>query len=122
MKREFRTLIALSLTTISAAALPALAADAGTLRVTVPFTFTAGSATLPAGDYVISPQADSRILRIEGKGGSAILITMPQEPAADLKQASNLTFKRSSKGTALMEVQVSGEPSLIVNGGAMAGK
>lgn len=117
MKREFRTLIALSILTTSIAALPAIAAETETLRVTIPFVFTAGSATLPAGEYVVS-QLDGHTLTIGGKGGSAILVAMPQEPVNDLR-ASNLTFERTTKGSTLLEIQMAGRPSLIMNRGAV---
>ena len=120
MKREFRTFIALSIMTVATAALPAIAAETETLRVTVPFVFTAGSATLPAGEYVVS-QLDGHTLTIGGKGGSAILVAMPQEPVNDLR-ASNLTFERTTKGNTLLEVQMAGKPSLILNRGVAAGK
>lgn len=113
MKREFRTFIALSIFTVSAAALPAAAAENDSLRVTVPFAFTAGTATLPAGDYVISQQ-DSHILTIGGKGGAAILVAVQQQTAGDFK-ASNLTFGRTPKGNTLLEIQMSGTQSVIMN-------
>ena len=114
MKRQFETFIALCLLTGSTAALPATAGENDTLRVTVPFAFTAGTATLPAGDYVISQQLDSHFLTIGGKGGGAILMTVPQNPAGELK-TSNLTFERSGKGNTLMEVQMFGRQSVILN-------
>ena len=116
MKRNFGTLIALFIITASTAALPAAAAENDSLRVTVPFAFTASTATLPAGDYVISQQVDSHILTIGGKGGGAILVAIPQEAARELR-ASNLTFERTSKGNMLMEVQMYGKPSVILNHG-----
>lgn len=114
MKREFRTFFTLSIMALSAAALPAPAAEIETLRVTVPFAFTAGTAILPAGEYMVSQQLDSRILTIGGKGGTAILVTTPHQPAS-FTQASNLIFERTSKGNALTEVQMSGRPSLTLN-------
>jgi hypothetical protein len=116
MKREFRTFIALSIMTVSAAALPAPAAENDTLRVTVPFAFTAGTANLPAGDYVISQQADSHILTIGGNGGGAILVAMPESAVGELRE-SNLTFERTSKGNTLLEVRIYGKPSVILNHG-----
>ena len=92
MKTLTGTFIALSLLAVSAAA-----SENDTLHVTVPFAFTAGTATLPAGDYVISQQADNHILTIGGKRGSAIVIAMPQDQTADLR-ASNMTFSRTAKG------------------------
>ena len=109
MKTFKGTFIALSLFAVAA-----MASENETLRVTVPFAFTAGNATLPAGDYVISQQLDNHILTIGGKGGSAILVAMPQDQTNDLK-ASNLTFVKSSKGNMLQEIQVSGKPSVIMN-------
>jgi hypothetical protein len=114
MKTEVKTFIALSLFTLGVAALPAAASDAETLRVTVPFDFTAGPATLPAGDYVISQQIDGRFLTIGGRKGGAIIMTMPQGTQGDLK-ASTLTFERTSKGAMLLEVHMAGRPSVIMN-------
>jgi hypothetical protein len=114
MKRQFETFIALCLLTGSAAALPATAGEADTLRVTVPFAFTAGTATLPAGDYVISQQADSHFLTIGGKGGGAILAAVSQNPPGELR-TSNLTFERSGKGNTLTEIQMLGRQSIILN-------
>jgi hypothetical protein len=100
---------------LSLFATAAFGTETDTLRVTVPFAFTAGSAILPAGDYVISQQ-DSQILTIGGKGGSAILMTMPQGQSADPRK-SNVTFGRTSKGNTLLEVQMSGRPSVIMHAG-----
>jgi hypothetical protein len=110
MKRQFRTLIGLSI----AAALPVLAAENDSVRVTVPFVFTAGAATLPAGDYVISQQLDSHFLTIEGKGGAAILIAIPEARAGELRM-SNVTFERNGKTNTLMEVRMYGKPSAILS-------
>ena len=70
--------------------------------------------------YVVS-QLDGHTLTIGGKGGSAILVAMPQEPLNDLR-ASNLKFERTTRGNTLLEVQMAGKPSLILNRGAAAGK
>jgi hypothetical protein len=116
MKPEFRTLIALSIMTLSTAVLPAVAAENEALRVTVPFAFTAGTATLPAGDYVISRQVDNHILTIGGSGGGAILLAISQDASGELR-ASNLIFERTDKGNRLMQVQMYGKPSVILNHG-----
>jgi hypothetical protein len=113
MKREFRSFFALSLIALSSAAIPAMA-ESGTIRITVPFAFTAGAATLPAGNYVIYEEADNRVLMIQGKGGSAILFTTPSS-IADASAASNVTFKRTENGARLTGVQLSGLPGTVVN-------
>jgi hypothetical protein len=114
MKRQFGTFIAFCLLTAGSAALPATAGENETLRVTVPFAFTAGAATLPAGDYVIAQQLDTHFLTIAGKGGGAILAAIPQYSAGELK-TSNVTFERNGKGNTLMEVHMFGRQSVILN-------
>lgn len=107
-----KKLIAVSLFACAASCIAA-AAEIETLHVTVPFAFTAGTATLPAGEYVISQQTDGRILTIGGKKGGAILVTMPEGDSRDAL-ASNLKFARTSKGNTLLEVSMSGKPALIL--------
>lgn len=109
MKRTIGTLIVLSLSLLGVAS----AADVETLRVSIPFAFTAGSATLPAGDYVISQQTDGRILTIGGKRGGAILVAIPQDASGDPASA-HLKFARTSKGATLLEVDMAGKPSMIL--------
>ena len=114
MKKAFCRFVAVSLSVFGVAALPAAASGGETLRVSVPFAFTAGSATLPPGEYVISQQTDGRILTIGGRNGGAILIATPQSGAGDLNVAG-LKFERTSKGNMLREVQISGTSSVILN-------
>jgi hypothetical protein len=114
MKLEFRTSIALFILSVTAAALPAGATETEAVRVTIPFAFTAGTASLPAGDYIVSEPFGSHVLTIGGKGGSAILVGMPQIAGSD-PRASALTFGRTSKGNTLLEVQMSGRSPMILN-------
>jgi len=112
MKREFRTFIAFSTIALFAAALPSLAAETGAARVMVPFPFTAGTVALPAGDYTVTQSAD-RIVTITGKGGDAMVMVGP----ADWTPGSTtcaLTFRRTSRGNMLKEVQTSGSTADLV--------
>ncbi len=112
MRKEFRTFIAFSAAAVSIMALPALGAEVDTVRVTVPFEFTAGGTTLPAGDYVVSEQSDGHVLTIAGKGGDVIMMAWPgSSPEA---KTSTLTFEKTSKGAMLREVHMSGTSSDIV--------
>jgi hypothetical protein len=122
MTREFRTFIALSAIAVSIAALPALGADNGTMvRVTVPFAFTAGTASLPAGEYVVSQQSGNHVLTIAGKGGDAILMSQPAWSTLDLN-SSTLTFERTDKGNKLTEVNIGGSASNVLKARTVAGK
>ena len=113
MNKAFRTTIALSAVVLFAAALPMAAAEIETLRVTVPFAFTAGTATLPAGDYVVSQQSDPHVLTIAGKGGDAMVVVWPGGSTSSVKTAT-LTFERTSKGNMLTGVNMSGSASDLV--------
>jgi hypothetical protein len=113
MRTELRTFIAFSALALSMAALPLMAAEVDALRVTVPFTFLAGRAVLPAGEYLISQQTDNHILTIAGKGGDAMVVVWPAGSATNLK-TSALTFERTNKGNMLTEVNLSGSTSDLV--------
>lgn len=91
----------------------AAASEMESMHVTIPFTFTAGSATLPAGEYTITQQTDGRILTIGGKGGGAILVSMPQDIVGE-SVASNLKFASTVKGHMLLAVQMNGKPTVIL--------
>ncbi len=59
-------------------AVPSYAQGANSLRATIPFDFTVGKTTLPAGDYIVGEQSESpTALRIKSAdtGGDVIVIT-----------------------------------------------
>lgn len=112
MTREIRTFIAFSAFALFGAALPSPGAETGAARVMVPFSFTAGTVTLPAGDYIVTQTAD-RVVTITGKGGDAMVMVGP----ADWTPGSTtcaLTFLKTSKGNMLKEVQTYGSTSDLV--------
>jgi hypothetical protein len=111
MNKELRTFIAFSAFALFGAALPSPAAEMGA-RVMVPFPFTAGTVSLPAGDYIVTQTTD-RIVTITGKGGDAMVMVGP----ADWSPGSTtcaLTFARTSRGNMLKEVQTAGSTSDLV--------
>jgi hypothetical protein len=117
MKKEIR--IAFVGLALSAAALPSMAAETE-FRVTVPFAFTAGKASLPAGDYVVS-QSENHILTIVGKGGGAMVIAW-SAGSAGTSAASALTFERTSRGNALTEVSLFGSATDLTRSKFALGK
>jgi hypothetical protein len=114
MKTTSKTFIALAVSALGIAALPAFAGDADSFRVTIPFTFTAGSATLPAGDYVVSQQPGG-VLCIGGRKGGAIVVATPQGLLGNPSGTSNLKFEQTSKGATLFEIEMAGKPTLVLN-------
>jgi hypothetical protein len=117
MKKEIR--IAFVGLALSAAALPSMAAETE-LRVTVPFAFTAGKASLPAGDYLVS-QSENHILTIVGKGGGAMVIAW-SAGSTGTSAASALTFERTSRGNALTEVNLFGSATDLTKSKFAIGK
>ena len=76
MNNKLRTLMAFSALSLSLAAMPAFGGELETLRVTVPFAFTAGKTNLPAGDYTVY-ESDAHLLTIRGEKGSVLILGTP---------------------------------------------
>jgi hypothetical protein len=108
MNKEFRTFIAFSAFALFGMAAPSPAADMGA-RVLVPFPFTAGTVSLPAGDYIVT-QTNDHIVTIMGKGGDAMVMVGPADWIPGSTTCA-LTFARTSRGNILKEVQTSGSTS-----------
>jgi len=107
MKNTLRALFAFS--TIGLSTLCANSGEA--IRVSVPFSFMAGTTALPAGDYIVTEQA-SRVLMIRGaRGGAIVLETSAGE---DLREKSGLSFSHTDEGYFLREVHSFGKPSGIL--------
>ena len=110
MNTKLRTLIASSTLGLSMAALPALAGELEPLRVTVPFAFTAGKASFPAGDYTVY-ENDAHLLTIRGVKATALVLGTP---GADSEEDRNvLSFERTDKGYALRAVRTAGKSALV---------
>ncbi len=110
MNKNIRALIASSAISVFTSAIPAFASDSQALRVTVPFAFTAGTTSLPAGEYTVS-EGNSHVMRISGNGGSANLLGILGPDVASGKTA--LTFEHSGKGYVLKTVYAQGRPLTI---------
>jgi hypothetical protein len=114
MTNKLRTLTAFSALGLSLAALPAFGSELETLRVTVPFAFTAGKTSLPAGDYTVY-ENDSHLLMIRGNKGSVLILGTPGTEAEDEKSA--LSFQRTDKGYALKAVHSGGRAASLIPAG-----
>jgi hypothetical protein len=89
-------------------------ADSFNLRVSVPFDFTVGKTSFPAGDYRISEQETSGILTIEGAKSAAMTLTS----FGDMEQRETpaLSFQRTPKGVFLKAVHTYGRPASVIPG------
>jgi len=111
MNRKIRTLMACCAFGVTTAAVPAYCGGMETLRVTVPFAFTAGAKNLPAGDYTVL-EGDSHVLTIRGSRGSAMVLATAGEEGVSDKNA--LTFRHTDKGYFLQTVYTEGRPSNLL--------
>ncbi len=102
----------LSIVVLAASSLPAFAQELGQVKVSVPFAFRAGSVTLPAGDYSFA-ENQAGVLSIEGRKGSAMMITHPGEPITP-KTESTLEFDKAGSVPVLKEVRMGGNPASLL--------
>lgn len=115
MNNVFRSLIAFS--TIGVSAL--CAASLEPIRVSVPFAFSAGKTSLPAGEYTITEQ-DSKVLVIRGSHGSAILLE--DSVSGEIANSSSLSFRHTGDGYFLQGVHSFGRRAATVPVNLPAGK
>ena len=67
----------------------------GAVKATVPFDFTAGSISLPAGEYQIASSMHSGTLVLRGKGSSSgMFIGANAAQASTVAQSTKLVFHR----------------------------
>ncbi len=111
MTNKLRTLTAFSALSLSLAAVPAFGGELETLRVTVPFAFTAGKTNLPAGDYIVS-ENDAHLLMIRGEKGSVLILGTPGADTEEDKSA--LSFQHTDKGYALKSVHSAGKAASVI--------
>jgi len=102
MKKQLLTLIAF--------AGSALASQSSVL-VKVPFAFTAGLTTLPAGTYTIQETGTHCIL-IHGAGGSTFVLDKGASLSLDHAGKVAVRFGHKDAGYVLESIQPSGSPNL----------
>jgi hypothetical protein len=110
MTNKVRT-IAVSLSLAFCAA-PIFGADSFNLRVSVPFDFTVGKTSFPAGDYRISEQETTGVLTIEGTKAAAMTLTSFGD--VDPRDTPGLSFQRTAKGVVLKAVHTYGHPASLI--------
>ena len=106
MKKNIARLLMIGVVSMA----PVLAAT--NLEVNVPFDFSAGHSTLPAGQYEISIDDDRHLICIKGSGAnlSMFLLTQPTE-APTIREESKVVFRRQGDEYSLSGLWVAGEKS-----------
>jgi hypothetical protein len=111
MNNKLRTLLAFSAIGLSVAALPAFGGEFQPLHVNVPFAFTAGKTTMPAGEYTVY-ENDSHLVMLRGDKSAVLLLSSPGNEPQDDK--STLGFERTSKGFRLSTIHTAGHPVSVL--------
>ena len=107
--KSVRTLVTICLL-IAATTLFAQTQNRQLLTAKIPFNFSVGNSSLPAGDYSISTVLPERMIRIDSADGqhSVILKTLPNY-ASSPSGNSRLVFNRYGEEYFLAQVWVAGE-------------
>lgn len=88
-----------------------------TMRANVPFTFTVGQKTLPAGTYTISilnPTSDRPALLIRNEDGRLSAIIQTVGAGGCLADNSKLVFRRYGEHYFFAQVQLAGDATSLV--------
>ena len=79
------------------------------LLASIPFQFTAGQMTLPAGEYRVQNTGEAPFLLIQRTDGSAATYVMPHAVQANRPQTqSKLVFRRNGERYFLSQVWIEG--------------
>jgi hypothetical protein len=74
--------------------LPVSAQLASTLRADIPFEFTVGLSTMPAGHYEIGTMAGRRSVILRGEGGSTNVMSLPESVYNPITRRTTLIFNK----------------------------
>ena len=83
-----------------------------TIRARIPFTFTVGDKTLPAGVYTVSvlnPASDRKALRLRSEDGHVSAIVQTLAVKSSLTDSARLVFRRYGDSYFFANAQMSGE-------------
>lgn len=111
MKKTAYTMMALLVLVGSMAAAQAQTARHAPVRVSIPFQFHVGNATLPAGDYLIrelNAESNAATLQISNQAGSANAIVNMIGTMGPAQDVSKLTFRRYGNHYYFAEVWIDG--------------
>jgi hypothetical protein len=84
------------------------AQDSRPLKVTIPFDFTAGNRTLPAGEYTVKSMNISGTLAVVGRGSALALVNSQAVQANRASETSKLVFHRYGSRYFLAQIWVEG--------------
>lgn len=104
------------LVTLAAVNTHAQSAGAHKVVATIPFAFTAGKATLPAGRYtvaVMNPTSDQKILQIRRTDGRATAMVMTTHVMVNVSDDAKLVFHRYGDRYYFAQAQMAGDSTSL---------
>jgi hypothetical protein len=117
MKRLFNMLFAIIiLATALTAGAQAQSSSAQRVIANIPFAFTVGSKTLPAGKYtitVVNPSSDRRALQIRSMNGRSSAIVLTNAISGHMSDSSKLVFERYDDRYFFAQAQLSGDSTTL---------
>ena len=86
------------------------------MRAQVPFAFTVGDKTLPAGSYtlrILNPTSDRKVLQIRSENGRASAIVQTLGVNGPLARHAKLVFRRYGDRHFFAQAQMTGESTSL---------
>jgi len=117
MKRNFRLIIAIIIVCGGLAVTGnAQTSVSQRMRAQIPFTFTVGDKTLPAGFYTVSilnPASDRKVLQIRSEDGHVSAIVQTLRVKDPLAGRAKLVFHRYGDSYFFAKAQIAGETTSL---------
>ena len=117
MKRQLRLFIAIVIMCgVSAISSHAQTTASPTLRAEIPFAFTVGEKSLPAGVYtvrVLNPTSDRKTLQIRSEDGRVSAMVQTLGVNGTLSDDAKLVFHRYGKQYFFAQAQMAGETTSL---------
>ena len=117
MKRQLRLFIAIVIICgVFAVSSDAQTTASRTLRAEIPFTFTVGETSLPAGVYtvrILNPTSDRKTLQIRSENGRVSAMVQTLDVNGAVSDDAKLVFHRYGKQYFFAQAQMAGETTSL---------
>lgn len=113
MKREILKSFTMLMLTVALAALTVQAQSANQMKANIPFQFTIGNQTLPAGDYIVryvnQDSGKTALLFKSADGRTSRIVNMMSTQKTDVQTKASLVFNQYGESYFLSEVWTGGD-------------
>lgn len=117
MKRYFNITVAIMmLTGILAVSAHAQTSSAQKVIASIPFTFSVGKTTLPAGRYtitVLNPSSDRKILQIRSMSGRSSAMVLTNGISGNASDDAKLVFERDGDRYVFAQAHMAGDETSL---------